>query len=46
MAPNPGEAVSDPACGIGSQDFEPIVVSDSLAANPGDRFDLVRTNMH
>ena len=25
--------------GIGSQDFEPVVVSDSLAADPGDRFD-------
>jgi len=30
--------------GIGSQDFEPIVVSDSLAADPGDRFDLILTN--
>ena len=30
--------------GIGSQDFEPIVVSDSLAADPGERFDLVLTN--
>ena len=30
--------------GIDSQDFEPIVVSDSLAADPGDRFDLVLTN--
>ena len=30
--------------GIGSQDFEPIVVTDSLAADPGDRFDLVLTN--
>ncbi len=30
--------------GIGSQDFEPIVVADSLAADPGDRFDLVLTN--
>ncbi|MBI5450829.1 MAG: N-6 DNA methylase, partial [Gammaproteobacteria bacterium] len=30
--------------GIGSQDFEPIVVSDALAADPGDRFDLVLTN--
>lgn len=30
--------------GIGSQDFEPIVVSDSLAADPGDRFELVLTN--
>ena len=97
MAPNPGETISDPACGtggfmlaahdyvvrhnpnltkaekkklkeetfkgwelvqatarlcamnmllhgIGSQDFEPIVVSDSLASDPGDRFDLVLTN--
>jgi type I restriction enzyme M protein len=30
--------------GIGSQDFEPIVVSDSLAADPGERFDLVLKN--
>ena len=30
--------------GIGSQDFEPIVVADSLAADPGERFDLVLTN--
>lgn len=30
--------------GIGSQDFEPIVVDDALAADPGDRFDLVLTN--
>ena len=30
--------------GIGSQDFEPIVVADSLGADPGDRFDLVLTN--
>ncbi len=30
--------------GIGSQDFEPITVDDSLAADPGDRFDLVLTN--
>ena len=30
--------------GIGSQDFEPIVVADSLAADPGDRFDLVLTD--
>jgi type I restriction enzyme M protein len=30
--------------GIGSQDFEPIVVGDSLAADPGDRFDVVLTN--
>jgi len=30
--------------GIGSQDYEPIVVADSLAADPGERFDLVLTN--
>ena len=32
--------------GIGSQDFEPIVVGDSLTADPGgdNRFDLVLTN--
>ncbi|CUA93996.1 type I restriction-modification system subunit M [Thiomonas bhubaneswarensis] len=30
--------------GIGSQDFEPIVVGDSLAADPGDRFDVILTN--
>jgi len=30
--------------GIGSQEFEPVVVSDSLAADPGDRFDLILTN--
>ncbi len=30
--------------GIGSQDFEPTVVSDSLAADPGECFDLVLTN--
>jgi type I restriction enzyme M protein len=30
--------------GIGSQEFEPVVVGDSLAADPGDRFDLVLTN--
>ena len=30
--------------GIGSQDFEPITVADSLAADPGDRFDMVLTN--
>ncbi len=30
--------------GIGSQDFEPIVVSDSLAGDPGDRFEIVLTN--
>ena len=30
--------------GIGSQEFEPIEVTDSLAADPGDRFDVVLTN--
>ena len=30
--------------GIGSQEFEPIVVNDSLAADPGDRFDVILTN--
>ncbi|GAB4176171.1 MAG: class I SAM-dependent DNA methyltransferase [Wenzhouxiangellaceae bacterium] len=30
--------------GIGSQNDEPIVVADSLAADPGERFDLVLTN--
>jgi type I restriction enzyme M protein len=30
--------------GIGSQEFEPIAVGDSLAADPGDRFDVVLTN--
>jgi len=30
--------------GIGSQDYEPIVVSDALAADPGDRYDIVLTN--
>ncbi|MEX2163169.1 MAG: class I SAM-dependent DNA methyltransferase [Sulfuricaulis sp.] len=30
--------------GIGSQDFEPIEPKDSLAADPGDRFDIVLTN--
>ena len=30
--------------GIGSQDFEPIMVSDSLAADPGERFEVVLTN--
>jgi type I restriction enzyme M protein len=30
--------------GIGSQEFEPVVVSDSLAADPGDRFDMILTN--
>ncbi len=97
MAPQPGETVSDPACGtggfllaahdyvvkhnpnltkpqktklkeetfkgwelvqatarlcamnmllhgIGSQDYEPIEVRDSLAADPGERFDVILTN--
>ena len=30
--------------GIGSQEYEPVVVTDSLAADPGERFDLVLTN--
>jgi type I restriction enzyme M protein len=30
--------------GIGSQDDEPIVVADSLAGDPGDRYDVVLTN--
>jgi type I restriction enzyme M protein len=30
--------------GIGSQDYEPIVVSDSLAGDPGDRYQVVLTN--
>jgi type I restriction enzyme M protein len=30
--------------GIGSQEFEPIAVGDSLAADPGERFDVVLTN--
>lgn len=30
--------------GIGSQEYEPIVVSDSLAGDPGDRYDIVLTN--
>ncbi|WP_372722281.1 N-6 DNA methylase [Immundisolibacter sp.] len=30
--------------GIGRQDYEPIEVKDALAADPGDRFDLVLTN--
>jgi type I restriction enzyme M protein len=30
--------------GIGSQDYEPIVVADSLAGDPGDRYDAVLTN--
>jgi len=30
--------------GIGSQEFEPIAVTDSLAADPGERFNLVLTN--
>ena len=30
--------------GIGSQESEPIAVSDSLAADPGEHFDVVLTN--
>ena len=30
--------------GIGDQQYEPIVVSDSLASDPGDRFDLILAN--
>lgn len=30
--------------GIGSQDYEPIVVADSLAGDHGDRYDVVLTN--
>lgn len=30
--------------GIGSQEYEPIVVADSLSADPGDRYNLVLTN--
>jgi type I restriction enzyme M protein len=30
--------------GIGDPEFEPIVVRDSLAADPGERFDLVLAN--
>jgi type I restriction enzyme M protein len=30
--------------GIGSQEYEPVAVTDSLAADPGERFDLVLTN--
>ena len=30
--------------GIGSQDSEPVQVVDSLAADPGDRFDIVLAN--
>jgi len=30
--------------GIGSQEYEPIVVSDSLAGDPGDRYNIVLTN--
>jgi hypothetical protein len=30
--------------GIGSQEFEPIAVGDALAADPGERFDVVLTN--
>jgi type I restriction enzyme M protein len=30
--------------GIGTHEFEPIAVGDSLAADPGERFDVVLTN--
>ena len=30
--------------GIGSQEYEPIEIGDSLAADPGERFDVVLTN--
>jgi type I restriction enzyme M protein len=30
--------------GIGSQNYEPIVVADSLAGDPSDRYDIVLTN--
>ncbi len=30
--------------GIGSQESEPVLVQDSLAADPGDRFDIVLAN--
>ena len=30
--------------GIGSQEYEPIVVADSLSADPGDRYNVVLTN--
>jgi type I restriction enzyme M protein len=30
--------------GIGSPEFEPVMVGDSLAADPGDRFDMILTN--
>jgi type I restriction enzyme M protein len=30
--------------GLGSQEYEPIVVTDSLAADPGEKFDVVLTN--
>ncbi|MGE3787461.1 MAG: N-6 DNA methylase [Nitrospirales bacterium] len=30
--------------GIGSQEYEPIVVGDSLAADPGHRYNIVLTN--
>jgi type I restriction enzyme M protein len=30
--------------GIGDETYEPIVASDSLAADPGDRFNIVMTN--
>ncbi len=33
-----------PSATLGSQKYEPIEVGDSLAADPGERFDLVLTN--
>jgi type I restriction enzyme M protein len=30
--------------GIGSQDFEPVEAADSLASDPGERFNIVLTN--
>jgi len=30
--------------GIGSQEYEPVIPTDSLASDPGERFDLVLTN--
>jgi type I restriction enzyme M protein len=42
--PQPGETICDPACGTGSQQSEPVEVADSMAADPGDRFDLVLAN--
>ncbi|WP_211208663.1 N-6 DNA methylase [Thiobacillus thioparus] len=31
--------------GMGSEEFEPIAVGDSLAADPSERFDVVLTNL-